>query len=105
MRKRKVWAPKPEKQLALFTPEQIPCTPAKPIPAPLPTSATATAKLPDELVAAGWRIVWNTDRYGDGWFYALNEQLGQRTAEHIYVKHRGYKFAIREISQAQTTPA
>lgn len=95
--------PKPAAQLSLFTREQLPR--AAPIPPPLPTSATVSETLPDELVAAGWRIVWNTDRYQDGWFYACNEQLGQRTAEHIYVARRGFKFAIRDIAKANTTPA
>ena len=51
-----------------------------------------------------WRIVWRTDRYADGWFYAINDALGQQTFDHIYVKHRGYKYAISDITKARTTP-
>jgi len=65
---------------------------------------TVTEQLPADLVAAGWRIVWRTERYNDGWFYAVNERLGQRTAEHIYVKHRGFKYALRAIATGKTTP-
>ena len=100
MAKRK---PKPAAQLSLFTREQMPR--AAPSPPPLPTAATVTEQLPDELIAAGWIIVWNTNRHADGWFYASNERLGQRTTEHIYVKHRGFKFTIRDIAKARTTPA
>jgi len=87
----------------LFTPEQTPRVTPPPITPPPPTSATVTEQLPADLVAAGWRIVWRTDRYADGWFYAINEQLGQHAFDHIYVKHRGYKFAIVDIGKGRTT--
>lgn len=60
------------------------------------------------MLAAGYkrsdRIAWCTAKYDDGWFYAVNDRLGQRTAEHIYVKHRGFKYAILAIEKGRTIP-
>lgn len=102
MAKRK---PIPAAQLSLFTREEIPrAAPGRPLgPPPPPTSATVTETLPAEILAAGWRIVWRTHRHADGWFYAINERLGQQTVDHFYVTHRGYKFTIRDITKGKTT--
>jgi len=91
-------------QINLFTPEQRSAGTPPPIPPPPRIAATVTEQLPADLVAAGWRVIWRTERYNDGWFYAANESLGLRTADHIYVKHRGFKYAIRNIANGQTQP-
>ncbi|CAN5492582.1 hypothetical protein BH10CHL1_BH10CHL1_50100 [soil metagenome] len=100
MSKRK---PQPPQQLGLFSAAQVPRIPQR-IPPPLPVCATVTEQLPAELVAAGWQIVWLKTRYNDGWFYACNARLGIQTSHHIYVKHRGFKFSIRDIAKGRVIP-
>lgn len=54
-------------------------------------------ELPQEYVDRGWSI----QHEAHGWFKAVNKD-GRATVSHYMAKHRGLKFALREIAKMES---